>query len=413
MHISFVTPEYALKPPFGGIATYTRDAARWLVDHGHTVHVVMVSRKELPSTIDDGGVQVHTVLPRRIKPRRLLRYFALVPGLDSLREAYAGWDLLENSLGAWRALSSLSRGCKMDLVEVADFHGLGFWLAASPMRRTPLLVRSHGYANKAIPGWDWPGIDFQLALERFTVRRADFVLTMSVERVANYCAMFDVAPSQIGPWPIMVDMQKYRARNSDQSGAAGHPKVLYLGRVERRKGCDLLIKALHQVHQAAPDMRVTFVGAVADDMKSEFDAFLCEAGGWVTHVGPVPQDDVVSYLNQSDMIVLPSRFETLPRVLVEALATGVPQIAARANGIPEIVEDGVTGLLVDPLTPEALADAIRRLCVSPELRMEMAQKSRARACRKFDINRVMPVQLEVYRALHEGRPPLAILNGQE
>lgn len=408
LKLCFLIPKYALVPPFGGIATYTRDAARWLVAHGHEVHVVSVSRSGPPGTVDDEGVAVHMVPPRRIRPRQVLRYAARLPGLASLGEAYAGWNLLEDSVGAWQAVGRLSSPRPFDVIEAADWSGLGFWGAANRFRRIPILVRSHGYANTSLPGWAWPGIRFQLALERSAVRRADFVLAASVERVAHYRSAFGVQSSRIGALPYGIDVGRFPEPALTETSSGAAPTILYLGSIERRKGCDLLFDALRLVHRRTPHARAVFVGAVAD-MKDEFEAFLRETEGWVDYAGAVPQDEVAGYLGRSDMIVLPSRFETLPRVLIEALAAGVPQIASPANGIPEIVEDGVTGFLVDPLTPGRLADAICRLCASPQLRAAMARRSRARALVRFDMSRVMPVQVEVYRALREGRSPVAVL----
>ena len=169
LRLCFISPEYALHPPFGGIATYTRDTARWLVANGHQVHVVLVSRTCPPGTEDDNGVKVHLVPPQRIRPRRILRYAAQVPGLRSLYEAYAGWNLLEDSLGAWRAIRGLSpRAGPFDVIEAADTFGLGFWGPANRFRRTPILIRSHGYADPSLLGRNWPGMQFQLALERFS-----------------------------------------------------------------------------------------------------------------------------------------------------------------------------------------------------------------------------------------------------
>ena len=90
MRICFVSPEYALHPPFGGIATYTRDAARWLAARGHDVHVVLVSRAGPLGTEDDAGVLVHSVPSQRIRPRRLLSFAGRLPALSLLREAHAG-----------------------------------------------------------------------------------------------------------------------------------------------------------------------------------------------------------------------------------------------------------------------------------------------------------------------------------
>jgi len=406
LRICFVTPEYALCPPFGGIATYTRDAAQWLAAHGHDVHVIVVARRDDRKTLDDGGVQLHQVSPVRIRPRRLLTYASRIPGLGVLREAYCGWDLLENSVGAWRVVRGLHSASPFDVIEVADSYGLGSWGLMGASRWPPILVRSHGYLDLSLQHANWCGARFQLALERLSVRRADFVLAVSVERVEHYQSVFGVEPSRIGSLPHGVDYSAWNQPSSRASRDKGCVSILYLGRIELRKGCDTLLDALRMVHDVEPRARVVFLGNVARDMEARHDGFMQEAASWAEHVHAVPQDEVRHYLHQADMIVLPSRFETLPRVLIEALAVGTPQVATPVNGIPEIVDDGLTGLLVPVDDARALSDAILELSASPWLRDRMSQESRRRARRLFDINDVMARQVAVYRALVEGRSPL-------
>jgi glycogen(starch) synthase len=409
LRICFVTPEYALHPPFGGIATYTRDAARWLVAYGHEVHVVLVSRTGPHGTEEDAGVLVHTVPTQRIKPRRLLAYAGRLPGLSILREAHAGWNLLEDSVGAWKAVDRLSKAERFDVVEVPDTSGLGFWGTLRPRRTAPILIRSHFYLDPSLLGTSWSGARFQMALERYSVRHADFVLPVSAERVLHYRAAFGVDSVKIGCLVSGIAMPEQPDADTRARQAERGITILYLGRIELRKGCDVLFDALKIVHRQQPSVRVTFVGPIASDMKHAFAAFLEETTLWVQYLGAVPQEQVIDYLRQGDMIVLPSRFETLPRILIEALAAGVPQVASSANGIPEIVEHGVTGLIVDPITPETFAEAMIRMSSSPELRALMSQRSRERALAHFDINAVMEKQVRVYRALAAGEPPLKVL----
>lgn len=410
LRLCFLTPEYALRPPFGGIATYTRDAARWLASAGHEVHIVLPSRLEPAHTEGDEGVRVHFVPATRIRIRRLLNYASRVPGLSALREAYCGWGLIEGSLGTWRTIRELSKSRPFDLIEVADSYGLGFWGTANRFRGVPILIRSHGYIDLTLRHVDWCGARLQFALERFSVRRANFVLAASQERVAHYRSTFGVAPSKIAALPYGIAVDRRRGCFGLRPGNQDSPSILYLGRVERRKGCDVLLEALRIVKEKEPRARVTFVGQVAADMEGLFWAFTQESNTWVRYVPAVPQGETAAYLRQSDMLVLPSRFETLPRVLIEALAAGVPQVATPVNGIPEIVEDGVTGLLVELDNPAALAEAILQLCNSPGLRAEMGRRSRRRALERFEISAVMAKQVRVYRALTEGRSPLLALD---
>jgi glycosyltransferase involved in cell wall biosynthesis len=84
---------------------------------------------------------------------------------------------------------------------------------------------------------------------------------------------------------------------------------------------------------------------------------------------------------------LPSFAEGLPVVLMEAFATGLPVVASRITGIPELVEDGVSGALVEPGRADLLADALESLCADPALRARMGAAGRERVVRDFDIDR--------------------------
>jgi glycosyltransferase involved in cell wall biosynthesis len=316
---------------------------------------------------------------------------------------------VEDSAGIWRAIKSLSSQERFDLIEVPDYFGLGFWGTANRFRRVPIMVRSHGYLDLTLPHLNWAGASFQFALERFSVRQADFVLAASSERVLHYQATFGVLPTRIASLVYGIDALGF-AQDSPATHTRNYTSILYLGRVELRKGCDLLLDALRTVHRAEPRTQVTFIGSVADDMAEDFSAFLQSESSWVRHLGAIAKEQVGQHMAQHDMIVLPSRFETLPRVLIEALAVGIPQVATPVNGIPEIVEHDVTGLLVEPENPHALAEAMLKLAAAPETRAKMSFRSRQRAMEKFDISRVMRSYVHVVRALVEGRSPHSVLD---
>lgn len=414
MRICFLTSEYALEPPFGGIATYTRDAAQWLSNHGHRVHVVLPSRTDPYNTTDDQGVQFHRVPPGRIRPRRLLRIASRAPGLAFLYEAYAAWDLVENSRGAWRATRSIDQDESLDLIEVADYSGLGFWGLVRARRPAPILVRGHGILTLALPEQRAHlGAAFQHALERFTARHADFVLTNSRYMAETYREVFGVPGSQVGVHSLPFSDPPHRAIEYDVRQATGwaedDPIVLFVGRLEKRKGIDILLKALIEAHRQAPALKAVLLGELTDCPRSLYEEFMARAGDWVYHPGAVDSSVVRSIMLQSNLLVLPSRSEPLGRVLIEAELTGLPVVGTRVGGIPEALVAGRTGLLVDPEDVDGVSEAIICLLQRPELRAEMGREALRWASEQFDVSSVMSKQVEVYRALQEGRSPLEVL----
>lgn len=146
------------------------------------------------------------------------------------------------------------------------------------------------------------------------------------------------------------------------------------------KGPVYLLKAMPQVWQKDPDVKLVFVGkgeleselkAVADDMGARDRVLFL---GW--------RDDVHEVMSVFDIFVLPSLNEGMGRVIVEAMAAGKPVVASKTGGIPDLVIDGETGILVEPGDSEGLAEAINHLLKSPDLGLAMGREGRKR-CHLF------------------------------
>lgn len=121
-------------------------------------------------------------------------------------------------------------------------------------------------------------------------------------------------------------------------------RVLYVGNLLPVKGPAVLVRAAKQL----PDIEVTFVG----NGPEKITAGRC--------IGARPHEQVPLWMNASDVLCLPSLNEGLPNVALEAMACGLPVVASRVGGVPEIVRDGVNGFLVAPSDPQALAEALQR-----------------------------------------------------
>jgi glycosyltransferase involved in cell wall biosynthesis len=126
-----------------------------------------------------------------------------------------------------------------------------------------------------------------------------------------------------------------------------------------------------------------------------------------SHSAPAPnrihfagfRDEVQELLGDFDLLVAPSRREALSLALIEAAAAGVPVVASRIGGIPEVVLDGETGILVAPQDPASLARAIESLITDPALRMRLGQAARRRYEDHFSLQRMLDATEEVYHGL--------------
>jgi len=171
------------------------------------------------------------------------------------------------------------------------------------------------------------------------------------------------------------------------AGQEKAPVVVCVAQLVQQKRIDLLIQAMKQVALRFPESRCLIVGR--GDCEDRLRAIVTELGLERQVLFAGQTNDVRPFLAASDVFVLPSDREGLPLALLEAMAFGLPCVAAEAGGTGEAIEDGVSGLMVAPRSPEALADAISRLFGDPEERIRMGRNARRLAERQFDIEQSM------------------------
>ena len=164
-------------------------------------------------------------------------------------------------------------------------------------------------------------------------------------------------------------------------GEGGH--IVFVGRLDPVKGVPLLLEAFAAVKAAHPKARLTVAGD--GGARARLEARAQALGLDVAFPGYLDEDQVAALLGQADMLVLPSFAEGLPVVLMEALAARIPVIATQIAGVPELVVDGVSGLIVPPGDVAGLARAMGRLLSDPGLRARMGAAGRAKVEAEHDI----------------------------
>jgi glycosyltransferase involved in cell wall biosynthesis len=169
------------------------------------------------------------------------------------------------------------------------------------------------------------------------------------------------------------------------------PLVLAVGRLIEKKGFADLVRACSLLHGDGFSFRCRIVGK--GELEGKLRALIAELGleEQVELAGPIPREQLLDVYPRASVVVAPcvigadGNRDGLPTVLVEAMALGVPVVATDVTGIPELVENGRTGLLIPQHHPEALAAAIQRVLAEPAWAESLVRVGRARVEREFDL----------------------------
>jgi phosphatidylinositol alpha-mannosyltransferase len=184
----------------------------------------------------------------------------------------------------------------------------------------------------------------------------------------------------------------------------GRPTVLFVGRLEHRKGFKYLLRAWPGVREALPEARLLVVGAFEKRHKRPYILYARRHGIRGLHfVGRVSYDDLARYYRTADVYCAPSTgFESFGIVLLEGMAAGVPVVASDIPGYRCVLDDGVQGVLVEPCAPGPLGQAIVDLLCNPMRRAQMGQAGQARAA-AYDWSRVALQVLGFYEHIIASR----------
>ena len=162
-------------------------------------------------------------------------------------------------------------------------------------------------------------------------------------------------------------------------------QILCVGRLVSAKGQRILIQAVELLLKAGHNLQLQLVGDGPDRIDLENLVTLRSLSEAVSFAGTVNQENIKAFYQNADAFAIASFAEGIPVVLMEAMAMEIPCVATRITGIPELIEDGVDGLLVSPSDTKGMAAAIERLIGSPELRESLGKAGRQRVQREYEL----------------------------
>ena len=173
--------------------------------------------------------------------------------------------------------------------------------------------------------------------------------------------------------------------------------VLCFGRISPYKGIDVLVAAAPLVAQSVSGLRVIIAGWPIPGYEIPDLPELPNAGTWETHLRPVPAEKLCELFTSSALVVLPYLESTQSGVVSTAYAFHKPVVATAVGGLPEVIDDGVTGRIVAPRDPERLAQAIVELLLNPEELRQMADNIRRKSMNELSWARLTEMTMRVYR----------------
>ncbi len=382
---------------------------------GAGVHVEYLSR-ELAQLVD---VEVRCFGDQAVEQERLR-----VRG-------YRGWDELRNAADRRHvsALDALSRNLLMvrDAIDADVIHAHTWYtdLAALWGRllwERPYVVTIHSL--EPLRPWkaEQLGTAYHLSswMERTAIEAADAIIAVSSATRDDVLRLFAVAPERVHVIHNGIDTTVYRRTDETTALArAGvdlsRPFVLFVGRITRQKGIVYLLDA---VPYLAPDVQIVLLAGQPDTpelaraVESRVAALRAQRTGIVWIPEMLARHEVIQFYSHATVFCCPSVYEPFGLINLEAMACECPVVASAVGGIPEVVVDGETGLLVpveiDPANGEPrdpgtfsrnLAAAIQRVIDDPQLRARMGQNGRRRVERLFSWAAIARRTLELYATL--------------
>ena len=374
MHIVYLCGEY---PPNrgGGVGTFTRTIARGLVEEGHQVTVFGFSRQPIETIENDRGVNV-VRLPAVYLP-------VVNPFI--------------NGFTLQKRIKAHFRSQKIDIIEGQEMSLIGLSDHSCGVR----IIRMHGghhffsetLGQKPALGRRW--------LERLSFHHADHLCAVS-----KFVADKTRALLKLGARPIellynSVDTKRFKPLSLDLEQ---ENLIFFAGTICEKKGIRQLVMAMPEILNEVPNARLLVAGRDSRDPKTgEFyterliSIVSPQIANRISFLGPVANDKMPDWIGQAAVCVYPSLMESLGIVSLEGMACGKAVVASETGPGPELIDDGVDGLLCDPYDPHSIADKVITLLKNSELRENLGRSARKTVETKFSLDVMITKNIDFYR----------------
>jgi glycosyltransferase involved in cell wall biosynthesis len=389
LNVCIISREFLPDTAFGGIGTFSHDTALLLKERGHRVTVLSQSLGET-HTFDHHGIAVH-----KLKVPPPFGSYRFLPAL-----------ILGFNFVVLRRLLHLHRVQPFDIVDVPDhlaeglFAGLFTGLPVVTRLHTPFALLVHLGLNNYRKGLAYALI--RLA-EKIALSRSTVLYAPCMDLVERCVKLFSLRPISTRIFSYPLDLSLFSPAPREHGD--GPVRLLFLGRLEQRKGIETIVAALPRVLARYPDVSLTLVGRDTPNINGYRSArqYMQEAfarHGCLDRVrfhDYVALDQLPAFFHAHDIVWVPSLYDNYPIICLEAMACGVAVVVADSGGLPEMVKDRQTGLVFQTGNAAALAECTLELCASAELRSSVAKRARDSVVAECSADTIYARTVELYR----------------
>ncbi len=385
-------------------ATYVHDINRHLVRRGHAVTVVTPGLPGMALRDAFDGVEV-VRFPLELPPD--LGYGRVAQSRVNRRQKLGRLvAMLRYLQGQLRATLRVGRERGADVVHAHWAIPTGPAAAAAARRLgVPCFITLHGgdvYVNPE-QGYDFPTRPYVRPVLRWTLRSAEGLTAIS-EDCRQHALRAGARDADLHLISNGADLRRFSpAPAADPEPAFGPRMVFACRQLFPRKGIRFLIEAVAHLAERFPDARLVLAGDGFERPELEALARRLGIAERTTFLGAVPNGELPRFYRAAAVSVIPSLEEGFGIPAAEAMGCEVPVIASDAGGLPEVVEDGVTGLVVPRGDVDALARVLVTLLADADLRRRMGREGRRRALARFDWDRSAARFEALFRRAANGR----------
>ncbi len=378
MHIAFLTTEYVTESVFdGGLANYLYRTALSMSQRGHSIEIF--TQSETNETLVHARIRVHRIKPRTSWTRIVKRILGC-----STQTAHA----LVMGIQFRNCLLKAHAQDRFDIAQAASHRATALGIAHRfPV---PVVIRASSYEPMLYAAANAQGTSstrdqrIMTRLVKYTLLHCAAVYTPSQFLAEGIESDINRKVHTIPP-PFFIETQTVDP-SICQTNLSEKRYILFFGTLNRLKGGAILAEAIPQILEKYRDLHFVFAGKTGkyDSTSTMLEYLVSKANSVAERVivlGRLPHTQLYPVISNAFCAVFPSLVDNLPNALMEAMALGCPVVGSRGTSMDELIEDGVSGLLINPGSVDELIQAVDAL-----VKMEKAQRNKLGEAAKWVVN---------------------------